>query len=92
MQKKDKDSITNQSRADRLVKMRLDRGLTQPQVADGVGLSLPQYQKYEYAQVGIDEDTINPLAIFYGVILLENRKCFLLTLKILLVKKRIISC
>lgn len=55
--------------ADRLKKLRLEKNLTQQQIADFLGITRQGYAKYEKRKDGAqpDLDTLNRLAVFFDV-------------------------
>lgn len=47
--------------------LRIDRGYTQKQIADVLGISQNTYSQYEIGVLNYPVDAINKLADFYGV-------------------------
>ena len=48
-------------------KLRLERNLTQKQVADGLGIAEQAYQRYEYGKITPSATVLIALADFYDV-------------------------
>lgn len=48
-------------------KLRLERNLTQKQVADGLGIAEQAYQRYEYGKITPSATVLIALADFYNV-------------------------
>ena len=53
--------------SDRLKELRKTKGVTQKQVAEYLGITERQYQRYEYGRYESNHDTTIKLADFFGV-------------------------
>ena len=51
----------------RLKKLRKGKGLTQQNMADVMGLTMRNYQRYEYGMINVPATTLNLFADFFGV-------------------------
>ena len=51
----------------RLKKLRQEKGLTQQNMADMMGLTMRNYQRYEYGMINVPATTLNFFADFFGV-------------------------
>ena len=51
----------------RLKALREGKGLTQQNMADTMGLTMRNYQRYEYGMVNVPATTLNFFADFFGV-------------------------
>lgn len=51
----------------RLKKLRQEKGLTQQNMADKMGLTMRNYQRYEYGMINVPATTLNFFADFFGV-------------------------
>lgn len=51
----------------RLKKLRQEKGLTQQNMADVMGLTMRNYQRYEYGMINVPATTLNFFADFFGV-------------------------
>lgn len=51
----------------RLKELRKKKGLTQQNMADVMGLTMRNYQRYEYGMINVPATTLNFFADFFGV-------------------------
>ena len=51
----------------RLKELRKGKGLTQQNMADMMGLTMRNYQRYEYGMINVPATTLNFFADFFGV-------------------------
>ena len=51
----------------RLKELRRKKGLTQQSMADVMGLTMRNYQRYEYGMINVPATTLNFFADFFGV-------------------------
>ncbi|MEY8317636.1 helix-turn-helix transcriptional regulator [Oscillospiraceae bacterium 50-58] len=51
----------------RLKKLRKEKGLTQQNMADMMGITMRNYQRYEYGDINVPATTLNFFADFFGV-------------------------
>ena len=51
----------------RLKKLRKEKGLTQQNMADMMGTTMRNYQRYEYGMINVTATTLNFFADFFGV-------------------------
>ena len=51
----------------RLKKLRQEKGLTQQNMADMMGLTMRNYQRYEYGMINVPATTLNFFADFFSV-------------------------
>jgi transcriptional regulator with XRE-family HTH domain len=50
-----------------LKKLRKEKGLTQQNMADMMGTTMRNYQRYEYGMINVTATTLNFFADFFGV-------------------------
>ena len=51
----------------RLKKLRKEKGLTQQNMADMMGITMRNYQRYEYGDINVPATTLNFFADYFGV-------------------------
>ena len=51
----------------RLKELRKKRGLTQQNMADMMGITMRNYQRYEYGMINVPATTLNFFADYFGV-------------------------
>ena len=51
----------------RLKELRREKGLTQQSMADMMGITMRNYQRYEYGMINVPATTLNFFADFFGV-------------------------
>lgn len=51
----------------RLKELRKEKGLTQQSMADMMGITMRNYQRYEYGMINVPATTLNFFADFFGV-------------------------
>jgi transcriptional regulator with XRE-family HTH domain len=51
----------------RLKKLRKEKGLTQQNMADMMGITMRNYQRYEYGDINVPATTLNFFANYFGV-------------------------
>lgn len=51
----------------RLKELRKKRGLTQQSMADMMGITMRNYQRYEYGMINVPATTLNFFADYFGV-------------------------
>jgi transcriptional regulator with XRE-family HTH domain len=51
----------------RLKKLRKEKGLTQQNMADMMGITMRNYQRYEHGGINVPATTLNFFADFFGV-------------------------
>ena len=51
----------------RLKKLRKEKGLTQQNMADMMGITMRNYQRYEYGYINVPATTLNFFADYFGV-------------------------
>lgn len=51
----------------RLKRLRKEKGLTQQNMADMMGITMRNYQRYEYGDINVPATTLNFFADFFGV-------------------------
>ena len=51
----------------RLKKLRKEKGLTQQNMADMMGITMRNYQRYEYGDINVPAATLNFFADYFGV-------------------------
>ena len=50
-----------------LKKLRKEKGLTQQNMADMMGITMRNYQRYEYGDINVPATTLNFFADYFGV-------------------------
>lgn len=51
----------------RLKELRKEKGLTQQNMADMMGITMRNYQRYEYGDINVPATTLNFFADYFGV-------------------------